>query len=152
VPDGPLEAQSGDLNAARGQPPGQRLQGLLHVTGRQLPELDLTEPLPECLDGVPVEFPGPVGPAVESVSQPVIQRVADRVGRTGPDAVVQVAAQMPELGPDLRPSSGRSPSGGHAYRPYNRGTRRPPSSGWPGRSRSNLHHGLVVSLLIESGS
>src|SRR5262249_5545504 len=52
---------------------------------------DLAEPIPECLDGVPVQLPGPVGPAVQPVGQPVVQRVADRVGRAGPDAAVQVA-------------------------------------------------------------
>src|SRR5256885_5353086 len=47
--------------------------------------------------GVPVELPGPVGPAPQPVRQPVVQRVADGVGRAGPDAVVQVTAQVPEL-------------------------------------------------------
>ena len=45
MPDGPLQAQTGDLKAASRQPPGQRLEGLLNVPGGQLPELDLTEPL-----------------------------------------------------------------------------------------------------------
>ena len=77
-------------------------RGFLDVPRRQLPELDLTEPIPECLDSVPVKLPGPVGPAAQPVGQPVVQRVADRIGRAGPDATVQVAAQVPELGPDLR--------------------------------------------------
>ena len=42
VPDGPLQAKTGDLKAARGKPPGQCVQGLLDVPRRQLPELDLT--------------------------------------------------------------------------------------------------------------
>lgn len=33
MPDGPLKAQTGDLEAARGKPPGQRVQGLLDVPG-----------------------------------------------------------------------------------------------------------------------
>jgi hypothetical protein len=102
VTDGPLQAQTGDLQAASRQPPGQRVEGFLHVPGGQVPELDLAEPLSQRLDGIPVELPGPVGPAVQPVGQPVVQRVADRVGRAGADAVVQVVAQVPELGPDLR--------------------------------------------------
>ena len=43
MPDGPLKADTGDLKAARGQPPGQRIQGLLDVPGRQLPALDATQ-------------------------------------------------------------------------------------------------------------
>ncbi len=33
MPDGPLQAETGDLKAARGQPPGQRVQSLLDVSG-----------------------------------------------------------------------------------------------------------------------
>jgi hypothetical protein len=35
-------------------PPGQRIQGLLDVSGCQLPELDVTEPFSERLDRVPI--------------------------------------------------------------------------------------------------
>ena len=31
MPDGPLKAQTGDLKATGGKPPGQRVQGLLDV-------------------------------------------------------------------------------------------------------------------------
>lgn len=96
MPDGPLQAAAGDLQAAGGQPPGQRVHGLLDVPGGQLPEPDLTQPFPQWLDGVLVELLGPVGPAAQPVGQPVVQRRADRVGRAGPDAAVQVAAQVPE--------------------------------------------------------
>ncbi len=53
VADGPLQAETGDLKAASGKPRGQRVEGLLDVPRRQVPELDLTQPLPERLDGVP---------------------------------------------------------------------------------------------------
>lgn len=33
MPDGPLQAVTGDLKAARGKPSGQRIQGLLDVPG-----------------------------------------------------------------------------------------------------------------------
>jgi len=59
VPDGPLQAETRDLQAAGRQPPGERVQGLLHVPGGQLPELDLTKPLSQQLDSIPVELPGP---------------------------------------------------------------------------------------------
>jgi len=81
---------------------GQRVQRLLDVPRRELPELDITEPFSERLDGVPVELLGPVGPAAQPVRQPVVQRRADGVRRAGPDAAVQVAPQGPELGLDFR--------------------------------------------------
>ena len=46
--------------------------GTPYVPRRQLPELDLTEPLPERLDGVPAELPGTVGPTAQPVRQPVV--------------------------------------------------------------------------------
>jgi hypothetical protein len=42
VPDRPLKAETGDLKAARGKPPGQPIQDLLDISCRQLSELDLT--------------------------------------------------------------------------------------------------------------
>ena len=67
VPDGSLQAQAGDLQAARRQPTSHRVQGLVDVPGRQLPELDLSESLSERLDGVPIKVLGPVGSAAKSV-------------------------------------------------------------------------------------
>jgi len=80
--------------------------GSVDIPGGELPELDVSQPLPQRLDGVPVELPGPVRPAAQSARQPVIQRVADRVGHAGPDSVVQLLTQPPELGLDggLRPA------------------------------------------------
>lgn len=47
-----------------------------------------------------------LGRPVRPAAQPVIQRVADRVSRAGPDAAADLRAQLPELGLDgrLRPA------------------------------------------------
>ncbi len=42
MPDGPLQAETGDLKAARRQARGQRVEGFLDVPRRQVPEFDLT--------------------------------------------------------------------------------------------------------------
>jgi hypothetical protein len=62
------------------------------------PELNVAKRFPQRLDRVAVELAGPVRPAAQPAGQPIIKCVADRVGRAGPDPVVELLAQLPELG------------------------------------------------------
>jgi hypothetical protein len=99
VADGPLQAVAQDLKAAGRQPVCQRIQGRLDIPGGEFAELEVSQPLPEWLDGVPVELPGPTcRSGRQPASHPVIQRVADRVGRARPDSVVEFLTQLPKLG------------------------------------------------------
>jgi hypothetical protein len=65
----PLQAVTQDLKSASRQPVRQRIEGLLDIPGGELPELDVGQPPPQRLDGVPVKFPGSLRPAAQSPSQ-----------------------------------------------------------------------------------